>query len=305
MKHIHTLLAAAALALCAACFSSCKKDNPAEVNYASADFVLKISEERQSHTFEWDVISNAVSIDPAEQKLQELWVTKWNKVTVTALPKDAGFEGVNYSSLDPKSVKVIKVDDQTCTLEYIADSSSPVTISANAGSYVHSFKVHSKEVIELEGVAWQLKGRTGDPIYLESKLIPGKWKGSDYTEQDLIKQRAYYKKFDSKEEYLAFMPATTTILNLIPENASFRRVVNFRKPYYIDPEEGTPLPSQTQDIEGTCNKDFSELQGKSAAWAAGTQYGEKACIQIAFRINTLEEKGGYVQGVMLQHFEEY
>ena len=206
------LLAVAALSMCAMCFTSCNKETPQEQKYASVDFGLKITEVRHSKTFEWDVNGNAVHIDVAEQELQELWITKWNTTTVTALPLAQGFEGVNYSSSDPNKVKVTMVDEQSCTLEYVADTDNgaPVTITAKAGDYVHSFKVFSKQTIKLEGIHFYIDGTER---LLKLRSVAGRC-----LEEECVFLHQGPKKADWHE-------VTLTIGKLEPENASFRYVV--------------------------------------------------------------------------------
>ena len=281
---------------------SCNKDNPPEVGYASADFSLKASEFRQSHTFEWDVLpSGQVSIDPAEQKLQELWITYWNTVTVLAIAKDSQFEGVNDSSSDPKKVKVNKVDDSTCTLEWVGDTAEgeAVTITASAGSYTHTLKVYAKEVITLEGVLFDVNGRQ----YF-SQIIPGEWKYDGYSIDDMNrynKDNTTY--FDTEAEYDAFMPAVVTVLDLEPENASFRLVKNYTiTEGYIFPETNALPKSNIGDYVGGCTKDFSEFKGRQASWPPRTKYAGVQDIRFAFSFNAKDEKEtGQKRGTMF-HF---
>lgn len=255
MKRIIQFLVVAAIA--GACLVSCKKDNPVEVNYPSVDFNLKITEERDSHTFEWDVNGNNVSIDPAEQKLQELWVTSLNTVTVSALPEASGFEGVNYSSSDAKRIKVIKVDDQTCTLEYIADTDEgqPVTITAKAGEYSHSFKVFAKNVIELEGVKW-LFGHLGEE-YKEYITPFNRSEETAYAyRQDevilTVQEPAMQRINAGISDYLE-------IVDLVPENASHRKVKWYYSNYHeVDTENTTLLYGRQRQNGG----DFSKIKGK-------------------------------------------
>ncbi len=273
MKRIIQFLVVAAIT--GACLVSCKKDNPVEENYPSVDFNLKITEERDSHTFEWDVNGNNVSIDPAEQKLQELWVTSLNTVTVSALPKGSDFEGVNYSSSDAKRIKVIKVDDQTCTLEYIADTDEgqPITITAKAGEYSHSFKVFSKNVIPLEGVKW-LFGPLGGQ--LEEYI----------TEFNRTEDNVYPPR---ESEVTVRIPMTVTeqretgridylqIVDLVPENCSHRKVKWYSSNYIEIDEEHTTLNHGRDRQSGG---DFSKIKGQYiSSLATNSNYATQICIK--------------------------
>lgn len=256
MKHtIYNLLAAAALSFCAACFVSCGDQlNPKPEQVASVDFDLKVSEVRQSHTFEWDVAGNRISIDPAEQELQQLWVTTWNTCTVSAIGKNSSFEGVNFSSSDPKAVKISRKDNRSCILEYAADSNSPVTITASAGDYTHSFQVFSKEVIPLEGVE-----------FFHDFLLDGN------ETRDVAKATGpnEYGEFNNFTGFYAIQPGRkwkektpihVRIGKLVPENASFRYVVKT----WVEENNSNPEARLMKDFvpNGNVRKDFSEFQGK-------------------------------------------
>lgn len=294
MHKIHTLIAAAALLFCAVCSVSCNKDNPAEVNYASADFALKASEFRQSHTFEWDVLpSGQVSIPESEQKLQELWVTKWNTVTVFALPKDSKFEGVNFSSSDTRKVKVKKIDERTCELEWVGDTADgeTVSINANAGSYSHTLRVYAKEVIELKGFhvefcgykfctkLWptdaELDGFPAHTITLNvNKILDG-------TAKDEEGQTVTIEGLQSKKN------AYITVLSLEPENASFRYCTYLMVHYPNGTEESTlpitPYPQFVTDM------DFSEIQGKTAFFSSQSGNGDRLVIRFLTNSKTKEK----------------
>lgn len=252
MKHLNTILAMAALLLCAMCSVSCNKDNPREEKYASVDFSLKISEVRHSKTYTWDVAGNAVSIDPAEQELQELWITAWNTTTVTALPLAQGFEGVNYSSSDAKKVKVTKVDDQSCTLEYVADTEGnvPVTITAKAGDYVHSFKVFAKEVIMIEGIEfWHDFNLDGN----EELTIANVGMRNSQGPADM-QHGTTFTQIQNELPYKERHAIHIRIGKLVPENASFRYVVK------INVEEKSDDPISTFP-RGSQQKDFEDFVG--------------------------------------------
>lgn len=279
MKHISNLLALGALILCAMCSVSCNKDNPREENYASVDFSFKITEVRHSKTFTWDVVANAVAIDPAEQELQELWITSYNTVTVTALPLAQGFEGVNYSSSDPKRVKVLKVDAQACTLEYVGDTAegAPVTITAKAGEFTHSFKVFSKEVIPLEGVEfWHDFENDGNEVCHIAKT----YGPNEYGEFNTFTGHSNIQPNRTKYER---GPMHVRIGKLVPENASFRYVVKTKV------EEHSNYPVMKDFVGyGDQRKDFSEFQGKETDMNYVYNNIEYNYVLFYFNVNTKE-----------------
>lgn len=298
MHKIHTLIAAAALLLCAVCSVSCNKDNPAEVNYASADFALKASEFRQSHTFDWDVLpSGQVSIPETEQKLQELWVTKWNTVTVFALPKDSKFEGVNFSSSDPSKVKVRKIDERTCELEWVGDTADgeTVSINANAGSYSHTLRVYAKEVIELKGFHVEFCG-----YKFCTKLWPTDAELDGFPKHTLTLDFAKVKDGTVKDEegktvtseYISSLRPRQyiTVLSLEPENASFRYCTYLMVHYPNATEESTlpitPYPQYVTDM------DFSEIQGKTAVFPSQSGHSDRLTIRFLNNSKTKEKTEG-------------
>ena len=290
MKHIfNSILAAAALSFCAACFVSCGDQlNPKPEKVPSCDFDLRVSEVRQSHTFEWNVVGNKIEIDPSEQELQELWVTSWNTCTVFAVGKDATFEGVNFSSSNTKAVKVNKVDSEHATLEWVGDSDTPVTITASAGDYTHSFQVYSKQVIRLVGFHVFIDHGDGvEKEYHHTRIsepsfgVPIEQEGARYGFPETYTKRV-----------------TLRWGKLEPENASFRFVRKY--------EEVTRSPSHDTRMS-IMNKvadlppfifnlsDWSEFEGKIgiADQSIGRLNGEN--IGIYFVQNSKEESGGELE----------
>lgn len=290
MKHtIKKLLAAAALSFCAACFVSCGDQlNPKPEQVPSCDFDLKVTEVRQSHTFEWDVVGNKIGIDPAEQELQELWVTSWNTCTVYAIGKDATFEGVNFSSSNAKAVKINKVNAESATLEWVSDSDTPITITASAGDYTHSFQVYSKQVIRLVG--FHVFVDHGDGVekeYHHTRIgepsfgVPIEQEGARYGFPETYTKRV-----------------TLRWGKLEPENASFRFVRKY--------DEVTLAPSYDTIMSRMNNEadlppfifnmvDWSEYEGKIgiADQNIGPLNGEN--IGIYFVQDSKEESGGKLE----------
>lgn len=290
MKHmIYNLIAAAALSFCAACFVSCGDQlNPKPEQVPSVDFDLKVTEVRQSHTFEWDVVGNKISIDPAEQELQELWVTSWNTCTVYAIGKDATFEGVNFSSSNAKAVKINKVDAESATLEWVSDSDTPITITASAGDYTHSFQVYSKQTIRLVG--FHVFVDHGDGVekeYHHTRI--GEPSFGVHIEQEGARYGA--PKTYTKRVTLRWG-------KLEPENASFRFVRRY--------EELTPAPSYDTKMS-LMNKeaelppfifnmvDWSEYEGKIGIADQNIGPLNWENIGIYFVQDSKEESGGKLE----------
>lgn len=256
MKHtIYNLLAAAALSFCAVCFVSCGDQlNPKPEQVPSVDFDLRVSELRQSHTFEWNVAGNKIGIDPAEQELQELWVTKWNTCTVFAIGKEPSFQGVNFSSSNPKSVRINKVDGNRATLEWVGDSDTPVTITASAGDYTHSFQVYSKDVIRLAGVEFF------HDFYLDGNETRDVAKATEPNEFGEFMDFTGWSPVQPDLKWNERGPIHVRIGKLVPENASFRYVVKTDIQENVRNSEDRMMKDFVPN--GLVHKDFSEFQGK-------------------------------------------
>lgn len=252
------------------------------------DFDLKVTEVRQSHTFEWDVVGNKISIDPAEQELQELWVTSWNTCTVYAIGKDATFEGVNFSSSNAKAVKINKVDAESATLEWVSNSDTPITITASAGDYTHSFQVYSKQVIRLVG--FHVFVDHGDGVekeYHHTRI------GEPSFGIRIEQEGATYGK---RETYTKRV--TLRWGKLEPENASFRFVRKYdEKVAYPSAETRMSIMNKDAGLPPfTFNMvDWSEYEGKIgiADQSIGRLFGEN--IGIYFVLDSKEESGGKLE----------
>ena len=302
--NLFSFLAVAAVSLCAMCISACNENklNPKEEGYASADFSLKVTEVRHSKTFVWEVAGNKIAIDPSEQELQELWITKWNTTTVTALPKDEAFEGVNYSSSDPKIVKVSKIDETACQLEYVADSGTdaPVTITAKAGTFVHTFQVYAKEVIRIEGVEFFHDFyRDGNEVRCVAKAgvydpNAGSYKGL----QNVTSICNIQPEWNAYEK----QPIHIRIGKLVPENASFRYVVRTQ----VEEHRDVSSLSENFFYDGPQNKDFSEFQGKETDMNRNYSSSVDSVIAFFFNVKTIapEKKENYDCGCVYNWFRK-
>ena len=262
---------------------SCTKDlNPKPEPHVDVDFSLNVEELRQSHTFLWNVLDAGVMC--AEQSIQEIWVTDWNKCEVVSFSDDPSFDGVNFSSSSPEIVKVVKTGEATCQLVRVGDSSGEgVVITASTGENTHSFVVFSKSVIPLESV----HVRYGYEDYWLKKDATQKYPYMVYADQQgcykyrLGKKRFGYadvegvRFFDENMDEVTLESETTRleILGLVPENASFRYVVNWYScnsnkvsswdnAFCIIPKEVDPWPAgHNEKSAGFMGLDWAEIQG--------------------------------------------
>lgn len=264
MKTSNFPAAGLCLLLLAAC---CKDPNPTFIEYPDAEFVLTVTENRQrSHEFIWnyDESTHSLAIDPKEQELQELWVTRWNECTLSADSAAPSFAGVNFESDNPAVVAVEMLDARTCRLTYVSDSGPlPVRISVRTGSRSSqkTFKVYSKDAIELEHV----KIRIGEEIVLTPRQAEG-----NYAQRTVAKLAKVVTDWSDP-----FQGAEIEIVGLVPENASWRFVKTFQTKYPVrygyDFNDFSILAAGYE--EPFCNGgqesgiDFATIKGRTAWYA--------------------------------------
>lgn len=278
MKNVFPSLALSALILLAA---ACEKSpNPEIKKFAEADFDITLTETRQTHDFvyAYDKVSGTLSIDPKEQKLQELWVTKWNNVTLSAEGLEAGFEGVNASSSAPETIRISRKDPRTFSLEYLGDGQAVITVWSGE-KYSYSFDVFAKEVIDLE--------------YVEMGI----------TDQDgfrTVKLKAQeYHDFESLNAYDEYgYTADSTFVTFCTEYLKFK---DYRKPKRVDKYiEGFPGKSKycDQEHDGV----YFEIMGlhpENSSWRCATL---KANISPRVSITEMNEKVGL--GVYIKQMQQ-
>lgn len=228
------------VALC----DSCTKTNEF-VPHADVPFSIELREMRHSHEFVWRLEQNGL-ICP-EQEKQELWVTAHNTCIIEAQSEDAKFDGVNFSSSRPSAIRIEKIDEKSCRLIYVSDEMEGVTISAFTDNIRHSFTLYSKSVIELESVRVAL-GKT-------EYMLPVR--KEEYS--DLIKFEPAIKDIWSHPTDGELF----TVLDLVPENASVRKVKAWGSSRFLDLDEELnrdygPWPTNTDER----NLDWSELKGR-------------------------------------------
>lgn len=232
---------------------SCDKENKNEfVPHADAEFSMKISELRQSHEFIWHYTQDG-RLSCLEQNLQELWVTFWNECILESYSDDEKFDGVNFSSSHPELVRIEKIDERSCRLVYVADSPEgmEIEICAFTDNIRKSFTVHSKSSIGISGILVSINGK--------ELILP--FKGEDSGNQDTVLEPVV-------KDVRTYKGDLFEIVDLVPENASFRYVKRFTSsPVTMTAKEDIygPWP---KDEMGVYDVDWSEIQGRKA-WFPG------------------------------------
>lgn len=262
-------------------FNSCNKDlNPAPEKHTDAEFRLILTETRQGKDFIWEMRDGKPFCE--EQRLRELWVTGWNDCLLLAEGLEEGFDGVNFSSSDPGKVRIEKIDSYRCHLRYIADSPEGISIHAEAGSKTHSFQLFSKERIEPEGISLSIGGRELHLDFNPRHKYPYIYDGQPVSKHiKLGKNLQFYVWYDEGKQEIALYDGdkpwegeVLEIGELIPENASFRHVVNWISRHdggdwynggvnCVLREDFGPWPQGGwQNSEGFTGLDWSEVQGR-------------------------------------------
>lgn len=130
MKKTFRLHIIAALILTAAMsITACQKDPYAGgEQLASAPFTLSAVEDRNTYfTFPW-TISKAGVTDSVNEDIDEMYVTKYNTVTLVVTPSGSGFQGVNVRSSNEAAVSVNKLDETHYDLAYVADGEADISV---------------------------------------------------------------------------------------------------------------------------------------------------------------------------------
>lgn len=282
LRSMKRLIVVCAVAISAVLCSCSKSLNPRPEPHADVEFSLAIKETRQSHVFVWEVGDEGVRCE--EQTLCELWVTDWNSCEVTAFSDNPAFDGVNFSSSAPDIIGVEKIDGRTCALRRKGDAPDGVVISAEAGTHRVSFRVYAKDVVPLKSIHLKYGGQD----YYVEKDDTQRYPYMLYADQkncrkyDLGRKMFGYadvngvRFFDENMQEITKNSETTSLelLELVPENASFRYVVNWYScntdkiyawdnAYCIIPEEIDPWPGGAEEKSpGFTGLDWSEIQGR-------------------------------------------
>lgn len=167
MKTLRILLAAAALILCAACFTACNdplgpnRDNPIEVTLASAAFDITILDHERgfrsdsNYVFEGEWKGDAFYFGLNKTEAMVPNITKDNAITFRITSEAAGFEGVNAAS-DSRCINIVQDgnDHSVYHLEWVSEGEANITFwnGTDADRKQVKFKVTSLLEIPMTGV---------------------------------------------------------------------------------------------------------------------------------------------------------
>ncbi len=136
----------------------------------------------------------------------------------------------------------------------MGDSDTPVTVTASAGDYTHSFQVYSKEVIPLAGVEFF------HDFNLDGNETRDVAKATGPNEFGEFNNFTGFPTIQSDRKWKDRGPIHVRIGKLVPENASFRYVVKTDIQENVRNSEDRMMKDFIPN--GLVHKDFSEFQGK-------------------------------------------
>lgn len=242
-----------ALAFVGITVASCKKEplNPPVEPLPATDFQYSVLEQRQLKQFTWEPKSNTGPLTNGEEKIEQLYVTSFNEVTLeTSAP-------VNVSSSLPSSVSVEKITSTKFRLNYNAEGTALIKLwngPDGAGQIVKSFTVKSQESVPLEGIMFTYAGQplpithytTSRPPLLAD--LPDDWVNEDKTKpstsdfllepykkpmiwQDGEGETEVERRNNGRPVEDPDQGALLVFEGLIPENTSFRTVESFESEF--------------------------------------------------------------------------
>lgn len=180
MKHFfYTLLATAAILLCAVCFISCNKDggpnrnNPVEVTLPAAPFDLIVLDHEHGFNKDSNYVFEGIWKNGhfwfGREKLDtmQLNINPDNAIVLKVSSESAAFQGVNASS-SSKCINIVQdgSDHRQYHLEWVAEGESGITLWCGEGSArkeIH-FIATSKKEIPMTGIRFRINGEEGISI---------------------------------------------------------------------------------------------------------------------------------------------
>lgn len=110
--------------------SSCNTQDPNEgfESFPAAAFTLSAVEDRYApEPYLWTISKNGVT-DSVSEELDQMYVTRYNTVTLEVKPTGAGFQGVNVRSSNTAAVRVTQLDQTHYDLSYLKEGEADITV---------------------------------------------------------------------------------------------------------------------------------------------------------------------------------
>lgn len=129
-KHLLNIAVITAILAAGIVSNSCKKIDPeaAGESFPAAAFTLSAVEDRYApEPYRWTISKSGVT-DSVSEELDQMYVTRYNTVTLEVKPTGAGFQGVNVRSSNPASVRVTQLDQTHYDLSYLKEGEADITV---------------------------------------------------------------------------------------------------------------------------------------------------------------------------------
>ena len=226
-----------------------EENNPQVQDLPECAFTLKADETRDTDptVFRWTISRNGRT-DSVDEAIDDMYVTRYNTLTLIVEPSETGFQGVNVRSTNTGAVRVTQVDQKHYLLSYQADGKATIEVWNGNGSNKTAFKVNAKEIIYIERVIWEIDGKEHplkyvfksqeEQINMEHKLIhPEEYNLTveDYDWDRLKKDECFVSV--EVDEAIKGVVHHMSFLRVEPENTSYRIVefeaTRFYKDYWI------------------------------------------------------------------------
>ena len=224
-----------------------EENNPQVQDLPECAFTLKADETRDTDptVFRWTISGNGRT-DSVDEAIDDMYVTRYNTLTLIVEPSGSGFQGVNVRSTNTGAVRVTQVDQKHYLLSYQADGKATIEVWNGNGSNKTSFKVNAKDIIYIEKVIWEIDGKEHplkyvfksqeEQINMEHKLIhPEEYNLTveDY-DWDRLKKDERFLNVEYLNEATKGVVHHMSFLRVEPENTSYRNLEFEASRFYSD-----------------------------------------------------------------------
>ena len=264
--------------------TSCKggktEDSPTS---EPVDYTLSIEENRQGYVVLWTVDGSG-RLDSVGESIDDLYVTKMNKVTIHAESTDAKFAGVAVESGSGKIVEVSRIDGNTFRLKYKSDGETDITVWTGKKGDRTTRRIHvkAKTSIYPQGLRigcrkWIVDSDAGTVTKgdLDTTFLAKLWNDRQMQGGTSV-ILGPSERYENEEGYLVYPFRTwyeLTIIGLEPENASYRymksSMTSFKAGYdrsasgeYFAAKNLLGKDDWIEDVNDNYNRDISVLFGK-------------------------------------------
>ena len=122
------ILALTGVVIIAGCKEHYDPLNPETSDLPEAAFTLSAVEDRYApEPYLWTISKNGVT-DSVSEEIDDMYVTRYNKLTLAVNGTGAGYKGVNVESSDPKTVQVQELAAGSYALVYVRDGDADITV---------------------------------------------------------------------------------------------------------------------------------------------------------------------------------